>query len=163
PLTQYDAGATPMFASFRREPVGRAYTVLNPAVDLLAKNAATAPHARESARMNFKEYDRAPEDELNRILWAAAKPGVPYPAPIHVRACAGVEWRSGSARADRYRRGSSHVPGSLAQNLHGRPEAHRRGRSRRRPACGSTRGGDPARAGAARSPPAESGRVRGGR
>jgi len=26
----------------------------------------------------------APEDELNRILWRAAKgPGVPYPTPIH--------------------------------------------------------------------------------
>ena len=34
--------------------------------------------------MNFEEYDRIPEDELNRVLWRAVKgPGVPYPAPIH--------------------------------------------------------------------------------
>jgi hypothetical protein len=34
--------------------------------------------------MDFREYDRAPEDELNRILWFAAKgPNVPYPTPIH--------------------------------------------------------------------------------
>ena len=34
--------------------------------------------------MNFSEYDLAPEDELNRILWYVAKgPDVPYPAPIH--------------------------------------------------------------------------------
>jgi hypothetical protein len=33
--------------------------------------------------MNLKEYDRAPEDQLNRILWYVAKGDVPYPAPIH--------------------------------------------------------------------------------
>ena len=32
----------------------------------------------------FRDYDLAPEDELNRILWTAAKgPDVPYPTPIH--------------------------------------------------------------------------------
>ena len=39
--------------------------------------------------MEFDDYDRAPEDELNRILWAVAKgPGVPYP-PIIRRALIG--------------------------------------------------------------------------
>ena len=34
--------------------------------------------------MNFRDYDLAPEDELNRILWQVAKgPGVPYPTAIH--------------------------------------------------------------------------------
>ncbi len=34
--------------------------------------------------MHFRDYDRAPEDALNRILWAAAKgPDAPYPTPIH--------------------------------------------------------------------------------
>jgi hypothetical protein len=34
--------------------------------------------------MNFRDYDLAPEDELNRILWVVAKgPDVPYPTPIH--------------------------------------------------------------------------------
>jgi hypothetical protein len=34
--------------------------------------------------MDFREYDRAPEDALNRILWAEAKgPDSPYPTPIH--------------------------------------------------------------------------------
>ena len=33
---------------------------------------------------DFRDYDRAPEDELNRILWYVAKgPNVPYPTPIH--------------------------------------------------------------------------------
>ncbi|MGO8678408.1 MAG: hypothetical protein ACLQVX_21410 [Limisphaerales bacterium] len=34
--------------------------------------------------MNFPGYDLAPEDALNRVLWAAAKgPDVPCPTPIH--------------------------------------------------------------------------------
>jgi YVTN family beta-propeller protein len=84
PLTQYDAGATPMFNCFQATPTLTQYAPLPPRVDLAAKNTARSPFARESGRMNFREYDRAPEDELNRILWYAAKgPNVPYPTPIH--------------------------------------------------------------------------------
>jgi YVTN family beta-propeller protein len=83
PLTQYDAAATPMFNSFQREPVVAHYNVLTPEVNLQAKNTKSSAFWRESSRMNFKEYDRAPEDELNRILWFVAKGDAPYPAPIH--------------------------------------------------------------------------------
>jgi hypothetical protein len=84
PLTQYDAGATPMFNCFGMTAESTPYTALRPNVDLTAKNTKKTPFAKESARMNFREYDRAPEDELNRILWYVAKgPNVPYPTPIH--------------------------------------------------------------------------------
>ena len=83
PLTQYDAGATPMFNCFQREPMLTSYTVLTPKVDLAEKNTPRSPFSKKSAQMNFKEYDRAPEDELNRILWYVAKGDTPYPAPIH--------------------------------------------------------------------------------
>jgi hypothetical protein len=83
PLTQYDAGATPMFNCFQREPILTSYTVLTPKVDLAEKNTPRSPFSKKSAQMNFKEYDRAPEDELNRILWYVAKGDTPYPAPIH--------------------------------------------------------------------------------
>ncbi len=84
PLTQYDAGATPMFNCFTRTAKVKLYEPLLPSVDMLARNTAKSPGAKQSARMNFREYDRAPEDELNRILWLAAKgPDVPYPTPIH--------------------------------------------------------------------------------
>src|SRR5437588_5538967 len=61
PLTQYDAGATPMFNSFRKKPEITPYHVLTPKVDLLAKNTEKSPYAKQSARMNFREYDLAPE------------------------------------------------------------------------------------------------------
>ncbi len=84
PLTQYDAGATPMFASFQKEPVLTPYTPIMPKVDLAAKNPKDAPGAKASAAMDWRGYDRAPEDEVNRILWELAKgPNVPYPTPIH--------------------------------------------------------------------------------
>jgi YVTN family beta-propeller protein len=84
PLTQYDAGATPMFNCFAKTATMRPYNPLTPNVNLTAKNTAKTPYAKESARMNFREYDRAPEDELNRILWHLAKgPEAPYPTPIH--------------------------------------------------------------------------------
>jgi hypothetical protein len=84
PLTQYDAGATPMFECFRRTPRITPYNLVMPTVDLLAKNTEKSPFAKESRRMNFRECDLAPEDELNRILWYVAKgPDVPYPTPIH--------------------------------------------------------------------------------
>ncbi|MSU51027.1 MAG: phosphoesterase [Opitutus sp.] len=83
PLTQYDAAATPMFNCFQREAVVTSYDVLTPQVNLHEKNTRKSAFWQESSRMNFAEYDRAPEDALNRILWFAAKGDVPYPTPIH--------------------------------------------------------------------------------
>jgi hypothetical protein len=84
PMTQYDGGATPMFASFGQAANAEPYEVKTPQVDLEAVNTSKSPGAKQSARMNFREYDRAPEDELNRILWAEAKgTDAPYPVPVH--------------------------------------------------------------------------------
>jgi YVTN family beta-propeller protein len=84
PLTQYDAGATPMFNCFQSTALAQPFSPLVPKVNLMAKNTSASPGAKQSAKMDFRDYDRAPEDELNRILWAAAKgPDVPYPTPIH--------------------------------------------------------------------------------
>jgi hypothetical protein len=80
PMTQYDAGATPMFNSFRKKLEVTPYQVLTPKVDLVAKNTVRSPFSKQSAKMDFREYDRAPEDELNRILWLAVKgTDAPYP------------------------------------------------------------------------------------
>ena len=57
--------------------------MLTPQVDLLEQNTRKSAFWRESSRMNFREYDRAPEDELNRILWYVARGNAPYPTPIH--------------------------------------------------------------------------------
>ena len=52
---------------------------MNPAARVLAE-PVPARDALVSARMNFREVDKAPEDALNRILWRAMKgTREPYP------------------------------------------------------------------------------------
>jgi hypothetical protein len=83
-MTQYDAGATPMFNAFQKRPQLVAYTPRTPKVDVNAINGGNAPGAKQSKAMDFSVYDRAPEDALNRVLWLSQKgPNVPYPAPNH--------------------------------------------------------------------------------
>ena len=82
-LTQFDAGATPMFNAFQSTPSSTAWAVLNPQVDLNGRNTTRSAYSKESNKMNFAQYDLAPEDELNRILWYTARPDEPYPTPIH--------------------------------------------------------------------------------
>lgn len=84
PMTQYDAAATPMFRCFTNDLTFTKHQVLQPKIDLLAKNTPSSPGAKQSAMMDFDEYDEAPEDELNRILWAGSQgEHTPYPVPIH--------------------------------------------------------------------------------
>jgi YVTN family beta-propeller protein len=83
PLTQFDAGATPMFNAFQKSATTVQFATLPAQVDLNAHNTTKSPYAMESSRMNFSDWDLAPEDELNRILWYAARPNEPYPTPIH--------------------------------------------------------------------------------
>jgi hypothetical protein len=82
PMTQFDATATPMFASFTTEASLDAYNALPAQTDLMTRNPPDGPGARASLRMDFSDYDRADPDELNRVLWEALKPGKTMPAPV---------------------------------------------------------------------------------
>jgi YVTN family beta-propeller protein len=82
PLTQHDAAATPMYAAFTAQPDLRPYALSKPEVDLDERNPASAPGAKQSARMDFREADRIDDNELNRILWRAMKGDTPMPAPV---------------------------------------------------------------------------------
>jgi YVTN family beta-propeller protein len=83
PLTQFDAGATPMFNAFQKSAAATQFAALPAQVDLNAHNTSKSPYAKESSGMDFSGYDLAPEDALNRILWYNARPNDPYPTPIH--------------------------------------------------------------------------------
>ena len=84
PMTQYDAAAMPMYASFAAQPDLTPYTHLTAAVDVNDTNKATAWGARESLAMDFSEPDRAPEFALNEIIWKSVK-GANSPMPLPVR------------------------------------------------------------------------------
>ena len=82
PMTQYDALATPMYASFAGQPDFVAYKNLPPRTDLSARNPLQGEGAQASLKLDFSKPDRADPDTLNSILWSALKPGVPMPAPV---------------------------------------------------------------------------------
>jgi YVTN family beta-propeller protein len=84
PMTQYDAAAMPMYASFDTKPDVTAYTHVGPQLDVDAKNTALAWGAKASLAMDFSDYDRAPEFELNEIIWKSVK-GASSEMPLPVR------------------------------------------------------------------------------
>jgi hypothetical protein len=84
PLSQYDAAARPMFESFTDKADLTGYTHEPARIDLDAVNPKTAYGAQRSAKMDFSDYDRVDDFELNEILWRAIK-GKDAPLPPAVR------------------------------------------------------------------------------
>src|SRR5206468_4779588 len=73
PLSQFDAAATPMFASFTYRPDLTPYACESARINLDAMNSPLAYGAERSNAMDFSEYDRIDDFELNEILWRAVK------------------------------------------------------------------------------------------
>jgi hypothetical protein len=84
PLSQYDAAARPMFASFMDRADLATYVHEEPRINLDEVNAPTAYGADRSLKMDFDEYDRIDDFELNEILWRSIK-GKDAPVPPAVR------------------------------------------------------------------------------
>jgi hypothetical protein len=84
PLSQYDAAARPMVASFTGRADLRPYDHVPARIDLDAVNPKTAYGAARSARMDFSEYDRVNDFELNEVLWRSIK-GAGAALPLAVR------------------------------------------------------------------------------
>jgi hypothetical protein len=84
PLSQFDAAANSMFACFTDKPDLSPYTAVPARIDLNAKNDSLAYGAERSMGMDFTEYDKIDDFELNEILWRAVK-GKDAPLPPAVR------------------------------------------------------------------------------
>lgn len=84
PLSQFDAAAQPMFNAFTTTPDLTPFEKVEPQIDIEAKNKSTAYGAERSLQMDFSEYDRIDDFELNEILWKAVM-GVEAPIPPAVR------------------------------------------------------------------------------
>jgi hypothetical protein len=84
PMTQYDAAAPPMYASFRTTPDLEGYAAISPKIDVQQRNTALAWGARESQEMDFDDVDRAPMFALNEIIWKSVKGAASaMPLPVH--------------------------------------------------------------------------------
>ena len=83
PMSQFDAAAIPMFASFQNEPDLKPYVVKEVTVDLEEKNAKTAWGAERSRKMNFVKEDAADDLQLNEVIWRSIRgPKSPMPPPV---------------------------------------------------------------------------------
>jgi len=73
PMSQYDAAATPAYNAFQPTPTLTPFSHVEARISLDEKNDERAWGAEASLRMNLAEADRAPERELNEILWRSIK------------------------------------------------------------------------------------------
>lgn len=85
PMSQFDAAARPMFASFRSEPDARPYSHVVPETNLDERNVASAWGAQKSEELDFTEEDAADDLVLGEIIWRSVR-GASSPMPPPVRA-----------------------------------------------------------------------------
>jgi hypothetical protein len=69
PMSQCDAAARPLYAAFSAQAVTTPWTHQPARIALDEMNDPNAPGAKESAAVNLKEADRAPDVAFNEILW----------------------------------------------------------------------------------------------
>jgi hypothetical protein len=79
PMSQYDAAATPMYRCFTSVADTRAFTHIAANIDINEHNKVTGTLQQQSERMDFSAPDRAPDLELNQLIWASVKGNIPYP------------------------------------------------------------------------------------
>ena len=82
PMSQYDAGATPMFRSFTATPNVAPYRAVPSNIDLDALNTAYTPSAKKSEGLDFADVDRIDDKLFNEILWKGLRgENATVPAP----------------------------------------------------------------------------------
>lgn len=84
PLTQFDAFATPMSASFTANPNTAPYTAIKPGYDMTTVNGADAPMAKLSGAQDTTSEDKINEQAYNQAIWKSVRgAGSAMPAPQH--------------------------------------------------------------------------------
>jgi hypothetical protein len=86
PMSQYDAGALPMYNTFRNEPDATPYACRPVSEEIRSrKNGPDAYGAELSAKLDFRKEDSADDIAFNEIIWKSIK-GANSPMPAPVRA-----------------------------------------------------------------------------
>jgi hypothetical protein len=85
PMSQFDAAATPMYASFTGKVDYTPYRHLPANVDLNEVNKHNAYGAAASAKLDLAKEDAADDLLLNEIIWKSIR-GADSPMPPPVRA-----------------------------------------------------------------------------
>jgi DNA-binding beta-propeller fold protein YncE len=83
PMSQFDAAARPMYASFQSRPNFEPYTHVVPDTDRTARNTASAWGARFSETFDFSREDAADDLLLNEVVWRSVRgAGSRMPPPV---------------------------------------------------------------------------------
>ena len=83
PMSQFDALAMPMFASFQAKPDLRPYTRKMPKADLNAITQKTAWGVKETSTMDLTKEDAADDLLLNEVIWRNVRgANSPMPSPV---------------------------------------------------------------------------------
>jgi DNA-binding beta-propeller fold protein YncE len=83
PMSQFDAAARPMYASFQARPDLRPYQHIVPAVDMKETNQASAWGAKLSEQFDLTKEDAADDLLFNEVIWRSVRgPDAPMPAPV---------------------------------------------------------------------------------
>jgi len=84
PMSQFDAAAAPMRASFQPAADLSGYHALKARVDLDSRNEGKGTLARISAGFDFSREDLVEDQAFNRVIWAAVRGAdARLPAPVH--------------------------------------------------------------------------------
>jgi hypothetical protein len=84
PMSQFDAAARPMYASFQSKLDLRPYQHRTPKVDLAERNGPDAYGAAISERFDLTREDAVDDLILNDVIWHSVRGGKsPMPAPVH--------------------------------------------------------------------------------
>jgi YVTN family beta-propeller protein len=84
PMSQFDAGAEPLWRSFSETANEAPFRSVSSKADLFEKNVAVNKWQKMSEEFDFKKEDRAPDQEFNWVLWWAIKGDrKPCPPPVH--------------------------------------------------------------------------------
>jgi DNA-binding beta-propeller fold protein YncE len=83
PMSQFDAAARPLYASFQATPNLKHYEHAVPAADLKETNTAGAWGAKLSEQFDFTKEDAADDLLLNEVIWRSVRgPTSPMPPPV---------------------------------------------------------------------------------
>lgn len=83
PMSQFDAAARPMYASFTEKPDLTPYTHVPARVDINAQNQAGAWGQEMSEKFNLATEDAADDLLFNEVIWRSVRgPNSPMPAPV---------------------------------------------------------------------------------
>jgi sugar lactone lactonase YvrE len=84
PLSQFDAAAAPMRASFQASADARPFSAVGARINVAETNPLGTGTGALSARLDFSRPDAVEDQLFNRVVWAAVRGDMdPMPAPVH--------------------------------------------------------------------------------